>query len=273
MSVTLTSLGRLIYRLLDAALFGWLLLVAFLITYWLGKWPLVWGDWSLARYDFLLFYALAIQAWLLYTHRETWQEAGVIAIFHVLAMLMELFLTSPQIGSWHYPEAGHFRINNVPLFAGFMYSAVGSFLVRAQRIFDIRWHALPAWPWLMLLALASYLNFFTHHFIFDFRWILMGLSVIAFWRTTLEIDLGQPQRQLFKLHFLPILLGLAVLVWIAENIATFSNIWLYPSQRDAWHWVGIGKIGSWYLLLLLSLGLVLALQRASMGKTSERPSS
>ncbi len=58
------------------------------------------------------------------------------------------------------------------------------------------------------------------------------------------------------------LLGLAGLVWLAENIATYTNIWLYPSQVEQWHWVGLGKVGSWYLLLLLSLVLVLAV----MGK-------
>ncbi|EML3891323.1 TPA: DUF817 family protein, partial [Acinetobacter baumannii] len=35
------------------------------------------------------------------------------------------------------------------------------------------------------------------------------------------------------------------------------KIWLYPSQVEAWHMVGWGKLGSWYLLLLLSLVLVL----------------
>ncbi|EPO3382579.1 DUF817 family protein, partial [Acinetobacter baumannii] len=38
---------------------------------------------------------------------------------------------------------------------------------------------------------------------------------------------------------------------------TFYKIWLYPSQVEAWHMVGWGKLGSWYLLLLLSLVLVL----------------
>jgi uncharacterized membrane protein YoaT (DUF817 family) len=56
---------------------------------------------------------------------------------------------------------------------------------------------------------------------------------------------------------LPILFLLACLIWVAENISTFYKIWLYPSQVEAWHMVGWGKLGSWYLLLLLSLVLVL----------------
>ena len=61
----------------------------------------------------------------------------------------------------------------------------------------------------------------------------------------------------FQMPMLPILLVLAFIIWIAENISTFYKIWLYPSQVDAWHMVGWGKLGSWYLLLLLSLVLVL----------------
>ena len=56
---------------------------------------------------------------------------------------------------------------------------------------------------------------------------------------------------------LPVLALLAFLIWIAENISTFYQIWLYPTQVDAWHMVGWGKLGSWYLLLLLSLVMVL----------------
>lgn len=58
------------------------------------------------------------------------------------------------------------------------------------------------------------------------------------------------------------------LVWLAENIATFANIWRYPSQENVWHMVGWGKLGSWYLLLILSLVLVLAV----MGKRDTKGS-
>ena len=248
-----------------AALFGVLLLLAFVITHgW--SWPIA----GIYRYDFLLLYALIIQGVLLYFRLESAREAGVIALFHVLAMLMELFLTSPSIGSWHYPEAGIMRINNVPLFAGFMYSAVGSFLARSLRLFAVSFARLPSFVLLFGLAVASYLNFFTHHFVADARWLLFALSVWCFWSTRVCFSVGNRRYQ----HaFLPYLLGCAVLIWVAENIATFSNIWLYPSQIDAWHWVGVGKIGSWYLLLLLSLVLVLAVmgQRHASGAWSLKP--
>ena len=65
-------------------------------------------------------------------------------------------------------------------------------------------------------------------------------------------------QHVIQLYFFPVLLFLAGLVWLAENIATYNNIWRYPSQAVNWHMVGLGKLGSWYLLLTLSLVLVLA---------------
>ncbi|MEY2864664.1 MAG: hypothetical protein RLY58_2371 [Pseudomonadota bacterium] len=241
-------LWDLVRRGSSAALFGILLLLAFVVTAQ-GQWPMC----GLYRYDFLLCYAVLIQIFLIYFKLESWREVAVIAVFHVLAMLMELFLTSPRIGSWHYPEAGVLRINNVPLFAGFMYSAVGSFLARSLRLFSVSFDHLPPFFALWGLALLSYVNFFSHHFYPDLRLILFAVSLTLFWHTRIHLRLGHTQQ---KIDFLPLLLGLAGMVWVAENIATFSNIWLYPSQVNHWHWVGVGKVGSWYLLLLLSLVLV-----------------
>ena len=47
------------------------------------------------RYDYLLFYAVLIQVCLMYLKLESWAEAKVIALFHVMAMVMEIFLTHP----------------------------------------------------------------------------------------------------------------------------------------------------------------------------------
>ena len=88
----------------------------------------------------------------------------------------------------------------------------------------------------------------------DIRLLLFAWSVIIFWRTKIHFQL---QHHQIKLPLLPVLALLAFIIWIAENISTFYKIWLYPSQVDAWHMVGRGKLGSWYLLLLLSLVLVL----------------
>ena len=50
------------------------------------------------RYDFLFLSALVFQIFLLITRLESWREASVILIFHIVATLMEIFKTHPSIG-------------------------------------------------------------------------------------------------------------------------------------------------------------------------------
>lgn len=238
------------YKAASAALFGILLLIAFALTASMGSQEYF----GFFRYDYLLFYALLIQACLLYLKLESWAEAKVIALFHILAMGMEIFLTHPQIASWQYPQPAVFKILTVPLFAGFMYSAVGSFFARSLRLYQVSFIALPRFSNMLALAVLSYLNFMTKFFVPDIRLLLFVWSGVIFWKTKLRFKLRHHQIQL---PMLPFLLLLAFIIWIAENISTFYKIWLYPSQVDAWHIVGWGKLGSWYLLLLLSLVLVL----------------
>jgi len=234
----------------SAALFGLLLLIAFAVTAPMGSQEY----YGFFRYDYLLFYALSIQVCLIYLKLESWAEAKVIALFHIMAMGMEIFLTHPEIASWQYPQPAVFKLLTVPLFAGFMYSAVGSFFARSLRLYKVSFENLPRFANMLCLAVLSYLNFMTKFFIPDYRLVLFAWSIIIFWKTKLYFQLSDSR---FKVPMLPILLLLAFLIWIAENISTFYKIWLYPSQVDAWHMVGWGKLGSWYLLLLLSLVLVL----------------
>ena len=234
----------------SAALFGLLLLIAFAVTAPMGSQEY----YGFFRYDYLLFYALSIQVCLIYLKLESWAEAKVMALFHIMAMGMEIFLTHPAIASWQYPQPAVFKLLTVPLFAGFMYSAVGSFFARSLRLYKVSFENLPRFANMLCLAVLSYLNFMTKFFIPDYRWVLFAWSIIIFWKTKLYFQLSDSR---FKVPMLPILLLLAFLIWIAENISTFYKIWLYPSQVDAWHMVGWGKLGSWYLLLLLSLVLVL----------------
>ena len=250
MITILKSCFEFSYKAASAALFGILLLIAFALTASMGSQEYF----GFFRYDYLLFYALLIQACLLYLKLESWAEAKVIALFHILAMGMEIFLTHPQIASWQYPQPAVFKILTVPLFAGFMYSAVGSFFARSLRLYLVSFIALPRFSNMLALAVLSYLNFMTKFFVPDIRLLLFAWSGVIFWKTKLRFQLQHHQIQL---PMLPILLLLAFIIWIAENISTFYKIWLYPSQVDAWHIVGWGKLGSWYLLLLLSLVLVL----------------
>ena len=58
---------------------------------------------------------------------------------------------------------------------------------------------------------------------------------------------------------MPLLLGLvlvSVFIWFSENIGTFTKIWLYPSQRHGWSMVSIDKLGSWFLLIIITTPLL-----------------
>jgi uncharacterized membrane protein YoaT (DUF817 family) len=245
--------GRLWHELLIfgvlqawACLFAGILLVAILTTKF--AWPL--GA-PLARYDFLFLIALATQGALLALKMERIEEAKVILIFHVVATLMELFKTA--MGSWIYPEANLIRIAGVPLFSGFMYSAVGSYIARCWRLFDFRFSNYPpAWTtW--LLAVLIYVNFFTHHYVMDLRYGLFAFAALIWGRTMIHFTVDKVPRRM------PLLLGfflVSLFIWFAENISSFSAVWLYPHQLKAWAPVGVAKLGSWFLLMIISFVLV-----------------
>jgi len=206
---------------------------------------------ALARYDFLVLSAVGLQVAMLYFRLESLDEAKVILAFHVAGTVMELFKTSA--GSWIYPEAGLLRIGGVPLFSGFMYASVGSYIARCWRIFDFRFTAFPPDWTTWVLAAAIYVNFFTHHWIIDIRLGLFLLTAVLFWRCRIWF---KPDR---SVHGMPMLLGfflVACFIWLAENIGTFSHAWIYPSQHDGWTLVSPAKLGSWFLLMIISFVLV-----------------
>jgi uncharacterized membrane protein YoaT (DUF817 family) len=229
-----------------ACLFGAVLLGLVLLTKW--RWP---AHAPLARYDFLFLAALTVQALLLILRLETVREAKVILVFHVVGTVMELFKTS--VGSWTYPEHNFFRIGHVPLFSGFMYASVGSFLARSTRILKVRYTGYPPTWVTVVLAILIYANFFTHHYLPDIRILLFVLVTIAFGRTWVYY------RPYQKLRRMPLLLGfglVALFIWIAENIGTFAGVWVYPHQSAQWHMVRPGKYGAWLLLMIISFILV-----------------
>ena len=229
-----------------ACLFGGALLALIMLS------ALLWPEGSsIARYDALFFAALLLQAAMLGFKLEKPSEAVVIFLFHAVGTGMELFKTSA--GSWTYPEDNILRLGGVPLFSGFMYAAVGSYLARVTRIFDFEFSGYPP-PWTtLLLAFAIYVNFFTHHFFWDMRLALFALTAVLFWRCNVHYRVFR-----FR-HRMNLLLGfllVALFIWLAENIATASRIWLYPNQSDGWKMVSLGKFSSWYLLMIISFVLV-----------------
>jgi len=234
-----------------ACLFGGLILALLLGTHLLYP-----ADAALARYDFLTLAALAIQLTMLAFRLETLEEAKVICAFHVVGTVMELFKTSA--GSWLYPEPSLLRIGDVPLFSGFMYAAVGSYIARVWRIFDFRFTPYPRETWTWALGAAIYVNFFAHHWLPDVRLPLFAVMVALFWRTRIWFTVWKQPR------WMPLLAGwllVAVFIWFAENLGTFARAWSYPDQRDGWTMVSPAKLGAWYLLMYISFVLVAALHR------------
>ncbi len=206
---------------------------------------------ALPRYDALVIACLFVQAALLWFRLETIEEARVILVFHVVGTLMELFKTS--VGSWHYPEASTLRIGHVPLFSGFMYAAVGSYLARVWRLFDFRFTHHPRLPALLALSAAIYANFFTDHWGIDLRLVLLATAAFLFRRTVIYFKVWQVHRHM------PLLLGfglVALFIWLGENIGTAGGAWLYPSQVRSWTMVSPAKLTSWFLLMLISYTLV-----------------
>jgi len=229
-----------------ACLFGGILLGLLLLTRW--WWP---AGAPLARYDFLFLMALLTQAILLLTRMETVREAEIIFTFHAIGTLMELFKT--DIGSWSSPEPSLFRLGHVPLFSGFMYASIGSYLARITRIFDLRYAAYPDRRLTVALAALIYVNFFTHHYAPDIRGFLFLLTGVAFGRTWVYFRAYRAWRRM------PVLVGfglIAFFIWLAENIGTFSAAWFYPHQVAGWEFVRLGKYGSWFLLMIISFILV-----------------
>jgi uncharacterized membrane protein YoaT (DUF817 family) len=234
-----------------ACLFGALMLALLLATHLFYP-----AGAGLARYDFLTLAALAIQFAMLAFRLETIEEAKVILAFHFVGTVMELFKTAA--GSWLYPEESLLRIGAVPLFSGFMYAAVGSYLARVWRIFDFRFSAYPDRAATLLLGAAIYVNFFAHHWLADIRLALFAAIVVLFFRTRVWFTVWREPR------WMPLLVGwllVALFIWFAENIGTFARAWVYPSQAQGWSPVHIGKLGAWYLLMYISFVMVAAVHR------------
>jgi uncharacterized membrane protein YoaT (DUF817 family) len=213
-------------------------------------------DAALPRYDALTIAAVVIQIVLIATRLEGWDEVAVILLFHVAGTGMELFKTA--VGSWIYPEFAYLRIGGVPLFTGFMYASVGSYIARARRGFDLRFSHHPAPPVTIALSLAIYANFFLHHYLPDIRYALMACVAIAFRRCTVFFRIDR------NVHRMPMLVAfvlIALFIWFAENIGTFSHAWLYPSQMQGWAMVSFGKLGSWFMLVIMSYVMVTLVNR------------
>lgn len=215
------------------------------------------GVLGVPRYDLLLLIALGLQ-WILWrTGLESLDEIKAIAAFHLLGLALELFKTSSAIGSWSYPEAAYTKLFGVPLFSGFMYAAVGSYIIQAWRLFDLRvLHHPPYWM-AGAMAGALYLNFFTQHYIGDWRWYLAAGALGLYARSTVVF---RPWQRDLRMPLPLALVLIGFFIWLAENLGTFLGLWRYPNQLGAWATVHVSKWSAWSLLVLMSFTLVAQLK-------------
>jgi uncharacterized membrane protein YoaT (DUF817 family) len=119
---------------LRSVLFGALILLGLAVSKYLAL-P------GLERYDWLLIYVILIQVFLLLTKFETAFDLIAILIFHIMGMILEIYKV--RFGSWSYPEPGLFKFFGVPLYSAFMYSAIGSYVVRIIKEMEIE---VKHWP-------------------------------------------------------------------------------------------------------------------------------
>ncbi len=210
----------------------------------------------LPRYDFLLLGCVGLQVLMVAAGLETRDELKVVCVFHLLGLALELFKT--HVGSWAYPEDAYSKLGAVPLYSGFMYASVASFMTQAWRRFELHLVNWPAPQLVVPLGAAIYLNFFSHHFTFDLRWVLVLAVFGVFAATRIRFT---PYRRTFAMPLVLAFLLIGVFVWLAENISTYLGAWVYPHQTSGWHVVELGKLSSWGLLVIVSFMIVAQLKR------------
>ena len=154
----------------------------------------------------------------------------------------------------------------MPLFSGFLYASVGSYMARVMRVLHLRFTNYPPLWMTVVLGALIYANFFTHHFVPDMRLLLFLAALFLWGRCWVSFTVDREPRRM------PLLLGFALtafFIYLAENIGTLTATWIYPDQIDGWRPVTLGKYGSWFLLMLVSFVLVTLVHRPAGPKAPE----
>lgn len=259
MKLYITEFFRFIFKLARACLFA----IIFFACLYFGKYITTFG---LHLYDFLFVCVIITQIILLATKIETRDEIKIILIYHLLGFVMELFKTHPSVGSREYPDPWFFTIGWVPLYSGFMYSAVGSFIFQWREQLKLRFTNFPPFYYTIPIATLIYINFFTHHFIRDLRYILVVAIMLVSYKTSVYFTINKLTWRM------PVLLWLTLVwffMWVAENLATFWWARVYPHQ-DTWRtFVSRRGVLSWFLLFIVSFVIVSTYKMKPWKKTEK----
>jgi uncharacterized membrane protein YoaT (DUF817 family) len=139
-----------------------------------------------------------------------------------------------------------------------MYASVASYITQAWRRLKLQIVNFPSTGINVVMGTLIYLNFFTHHFVYDIRYWLLGMVVVIYWRTRVHFTVRE------ELFAMPMVLAFALtgfFIWVAENVATFLGAWQYPNQAHTWNLVHPGKVNAWLLLFIVSFLIVAQLKR------------
>lgn len=220
---------------------------------------------GLPRYDFIFAVLILVQLGMYFSRLETLEEIKFITIFHLVGFVLEQFKT--HVGSWAYPEFAYTKIADVPLYSGFMYAAVGSYIAQSWRLYQLDLEHPPRAAFGWGLGALIYVNFFSNHVLPDVRWALMAAVLVLYWRSSLVYTVLSQSCRVPLVVFFAIAGGL---IWIAENLATFLGAWVYPNQQGGWRIVDFSKITSWMLLVIISFILVQHLKARSISGRGSR---
>ena len=200
----------------------------------------IWGsDWAVARTDALFVVGVALAGLVFALGVNRLQDALPMGIVFLLGIGLELQKTG--IGAWAYADGGVLMLGEKPLFVGFMYAAVASYVIRSLRLKGLRVVRLPHWAVALGFSAVIYGAFFVPVPVWV-RPMLLLLAVLAFNRARVVAPSGS---------WLPVPMALAMaalLLWVAENVGTFTGTWTYRGQGPG-ELVTYSKIGAWFLLL------------------------
>lgn len=183
---------------------------------------------GLPRYDLLLGLSLAMQAFMVISGLETVNELKMVSAFHLLGLCLELYKVSH--GSWSYPEPG-FKIRGVPLYSGFMYASVASYMMQGWKRFELQLEGWPKLPYLAIAAISIYANFFLSRVFGDVRWWIIAIILVIFWKCRVRFTTIVGVRRSMPMLVAYGLIGL--FVWFAEHLCTWLRAWEYPISTGA----------------------------------------
>jgi uncharacterized membrane protein YoaT (DUF817 family) len=83
--------------------------------------------------------------------------------------------------------------------------------------------------------------------------VLLAVVVLLWLPTVMH---ARVWRRTLRLPLLAVFAGVAVFIYLAENIGTWAGAWAYPNQAAGWEPVSLSKVTSWFLLMIISVVLV-----------------